>query len=137
MVPLLASGAGCVGQLYCYESRARLVTTAARLMCGEGARRVGVWQRGALRRMSSVWHVVGCSASPEQRVSLFRRGFWKKNLAGTVQVTVMCHARKSAPLHSAIVGEQAQLPRVGADAFGQCRLGRRGTAAASSGLGPS
>jgi hypothetical protein len=34
----------------------------------------------------------------------------------------MCHARKKAPLHSAIVGEQAQLPRVGADAFGQSVL---------------
>lgn len=60
-----------------------------------------------------------CSAAAEQRVSLFRRGFWKKNLVRTVQVAIMCHARKKAPLHSAIVGEQAQLPRVGADAFGQ------------------
>lgn len=34
----------------------------------------------------------------------------------------MCHARKKAPLHSAIVGEQAQLPRVGADVFGQSVL---------------
>jgi hypothetical protein len=34
----------------------------------------------------------------------------------------MCHARKKAPLHSAIVGEQAQLPRVGAAAFGQSVL---------------
>lgn len=38
-----------------------------------------------------------CSASPGQRVSLFRRGFWKKNLACTVQVAIMCHARKKAP----------------------------------------
>lgn len=62
------------------------------------------------------------SASPGQRVSLFHRGFWKKNLACTVQVAIMCHARKKAPLHSAIVGEQAQLPRVGVDAFSQSLL---------------
>ena len=61
------------------------------------------------------------SGAPEQRVSLFRRRFWKKNLASTVQVAIMCHARKRA-LHSAIVGEQAQLPRVGTDAFGQSVL---------------
>ena len=60
--------------------------------------------------------------APEQRVSLFRRGFWKKNLASTVQVAIMCHARKRAPLYSAIVGEQAQLPCVGTDAFGQSVL---------------
>jgi hypothetical protein len=72
--------------------------------------------------MEGLWQLVGCSASPGRRVSLFRRGFWKKNLACTVQVAIMCHARKKAPLHSAIVGEQAQLPRVGADAFGQSVL---------------
>jgi hypothetical protein len=101
------------------------------------AQRVEVSQRTALRWTVNVWHKSWSAVLRLSESASFGRGFWKKNLAGTVQVAIMCHARKRAPLHSAIVGEQAQLPRVGADAFGQCRLGRRGTAAASSGLGPS
>lgn len=67
---------------------------------------------------------MGSSASAEERVSLLGRGFWKRNLGGTVQVAIMCHARKKAPGAPAQRhrggGEQAQRARVGADAFGRC-----------------
>lgn len=67
----------------------------------------------------------GLGASLWERVSLCdqgTRGSGRGTLDSTAQVTIMCHGRKRAPLHGAIVGEQAQRARVGGDAFGQRAL---------------
>lgn len=63
------------------------------------------------------------------RVSLFRRGFWKKNPVRTVQVAIMCHARKKAPLHTVHRRHRggtspaaATAWALGTDAFGQSAL---------------